>query len=68
MDSWNQISGAKVEVHDPCPGSNEGKVVVSGTPDQTMAAQSASSFHPTGPNYVDNQRLNIYHFNLWSSE
>ena len=35
-----QISGAKVEVHDPCPGRNEGKVVISGKPDQTMAAQS----------------------------
>ncbi|KAF3439183.1 hypothetical protein FNV43_RR17458 [Rhamnella rubrinervis] len=40
LDSIRKISGAKVEVHDPCPGRNEGKVVISGTPDQTMAAQS----------------------------
>lgn len=35
-----QISGAKVEVHDPSPGKSERMVVISGTPDQTRAAQS----------------------------
>ncbi|KAF8389417.1 hypothetical protein HHK36_026112 [Tetracentron sinense] len=35
-----QISGAQVVVHDPRPGATEGLVVVSGTPDQTRAAQS----------------------------
>lgn len=34
-----QISGATVDVQDPCPGS-EGKVIISGTPDQVLAAQS----------------------------
>lgn len=33
------ISGATVEVQDHCPG-NDGKVIISGTPDQTVAAQS----------------------------
>jgi hypothetical protein len=36
----NQISGAKVRVHDPRPGEREGRVVISGTPDKTLAAQS----------------------------
>ncbi|XP_012081696.1 KH domain-containing protein HEN4 isoform X2 [Jatropha curcas] len=35
-----QISGAKVEVCDPSPGKNDRTVVISGTPDQTRAAQS----------------------------
>ncbi|GKV25077.1 hypothetical protein SLEP1_g34572 [Rubroshorea leprosula] len=35
-----QISGANVEVYDPCPGEWEGTVVISGTPEQTQAAQS----------------------------
>ncbi|KAK8717370.1 hypothetical protein V6N13_044641 [Hibiscus sabdariffa] len=35
-----EISGAKVEVHDPCPGETEGMVLISGTPDQTLVAQS----------------------------
>ncbi|KAK8517412.1 hypothetical protein V6N13_127592 [Hibiscus sabdariffa] len=35
-----EISGAKVEVHDPCPGETEGTVLISGTPDQTLVAQS----------------------------
>ncbi|GKU95022.1 hypothetical protein SLEP1_g8440 [Rubroshorea leprosula] len=35
-----QISGAKVEVHNPRPGESEGTVVISGTPEQTQAAQS----------------------------
>ncbi|KAK9713178.1 hypothetical protein RND81_06G009100 [Saponaria officinalis] len=34
-----QISGAIVEVHDPCAGS-DGKVIISGTHDQTLVAQS----------------------------
>ncbi|XP_021714026.1 KH domain-containing protein HEN4-like [Chenopodium quinoa] len=33
------ISGAKVEVQDHCPASDR-KVLISGTPDQTLAAQS----------------------------
>ncbi|XP_017969555.1 PREDICTED: KH domain-containing protein HEN4 isoform X4 [Theobroma cacao] len=35
-----EISGAKVEVHDPSPGDSEGIVFISGTPDQTLIAQS----------------------------
>lgn len=35
-----QISGAKVIVHDPRPGVRDGMVIISGTPDQTQAAQS----------------------------
>uniref|UniRef100_A0A0C9S6Z6 TSA: Wollemia nobilis Ref_Wollemi_Transcript_10183_3113 transcribed RNA sequence n=1 Tax=Wollemia nobilis TaxID=56998 RepID=A0A0C9S6Z6_9CONI len=35
-----QISGAKVIMHDPRPGATEGLVVISGTPEQTHAAQS----------------------------
>ncbi|KAJ7952054.1 KH domain-containing protein [Quillaja saponaria] len=35
-----QISGAKVEVHEPKNGATEGLVIVSGVPDQTHAAQS----------------------------
>ncbi|XP_039009674.1 KH domain-containing protein HEN4 isoform X2 [Hibiscus syriacus] len=35
-----EISGAKVEVNDPRPGETEGTVLISGTPDQTLVAQS----------------------------
>ncbi|XVF17377.1 hypothetical protein REPUB_Repub10bG0116400 [Reevesia pubescens] len=35
-----EISGAKVEVHDPSPGERKGIVFISGTPDQTLVAQS----------------------------
>ncbi|KAI3895839.1 hypothetical protein MKW98_025630 [Papaver atlanticum] len=35
-----QISGAQVEVRDPRPGTDTGMVIISGTPDQTQAAQS----------------------------
>ncbi|XP_057984489.1 KH domain-containing protein HEN4-like isoform X2 [Hevea brasiliensis] len=35
-----QISGARVEVRDPSPSKSERMVVISGTPDQTRAAQS----------------------------
>ncbi|MBA0772201.1 hypothetical protein Gotri_007617 [Gossypium trilobum] len=35
-----EISGAKVEVHEPCGGESEGRVLISGTPDQTLIAQS----------------------------
>ncbi|PSS19222.1 KH domain-containing protein [Actinidia chinensis var. chinensis] len=35
-----QISGAKVEVHESLPGANVRTVVISGTPDETQAAQS----------------------------
>lgn len=38
---WDQISGADVTVFDPSStGTSGGKVVISGTPDQTFAAQS----------------------------
>ncbi|KAJ7943748.1 KH domain-containing protein family [Quillaja saponaria] len=40
LERIRQISGAKVEVHDPSDGETEGRVVISGTPDQTFAAQS----------------------------
>ncbi|KAG7969701.1 hypothetical protein I3843_07G044800 [Carya illinoinensis] len=40
LDRIKQISGAKVEVHDPRPGEREGRVIISGTPDKTFAAQS----------------------------
>ncbi|XP_042498266.1 KH domain-containing protein HEN4 [Macadamia integrifolia] len=40
LNHIRQISGAKVDVHDPRPVATEGVVVVSGTPDQTRAAQS----------------------------
>lgn len=35
-----QISGAKVIMNDPRPGATEGLVIISGTPEQTHAAQS----------------------------
>ncbi|KAI3445797.1 hypothetical protein Pfo_002462 [Paulownia fortunei] len=35
-----QISGAKVIVHEPRPGATQRIVVISGTPDETQAAQS----------------------------
>ncbi|XP_057976486.1 KH domain-containing protein HEN4 [Malania oleifera] len=35
-----QISGAKVIVHEPRPGASDRLVVISGTPDETQAAQS----------------------------
>lgn len=35
-----QISGAKVVVHEPHPGTTDRVVVISGTPDETQAAQS----------------------------
>ncbi|KAI8030861.1 KH domain-containing protein HEN4 [Camellia lanceoleosa] len=35
-----QISGAKVIVHKPHPGATDRKVIISGTPDETQAAQS----------------------------
>ncbi|KAI4314435.1 hypothetical protein L6164_027344 [Bauhinia variegata] len=40
LEQIRQISGAKVEACDPCVGTNGGRVVISGTPDQTFAAQS----------------------------
>lgn len=46
---WEQISGANVSVYDPCVGTSGGKVVISGTPDQTFAAQSLlQAFIQTG--------------------
>ncbi|XP_024531470.1 KH domain-containing protein HEN4 isoform X1 [Selaginella moellendorffii] len=35
-----QISGAKVKLHDPKPGSDKRIIEISGAPDQTQAAQS----------------------------
>ncbi|KAL7157065.1 hypothetical protein ABFS83_02G052900 [Erythranthe nasuta] len=35
-----QISGAKVVIHDPHPGTTQRIVVISGTPDETQVAQS----------------------------
>lgn len=35
-----QISGAKVTVHEPDPITNDRLIVISGTPDETQAAQS----------------------------
>ncbi|XP_027339729.1 KH domain-containing protein HEN4-like isoform X2 [Abrus precatorius] len=35
-----QISGAKVVVHEPRPGTSERTIVISGSPDETQAAQS----------------------------
>ncbi|KAF1861803.1 hypothetical protein Lal_00026252 [Lupinus albus] len=40
LDRIKQISGASVTVYDPSVGTSEGRVVISGTPDQTFAAQS----------------------------
>lgn len=46
---WDQISGATVTVYDPSVGTSGGKVVISGTPDQTLAAQSLlQAFIQTG--------------------
>ncbi|KAL5857463.1 hypothetical protein ACOSQ3_004921 [Xanthoceras sorbifolium] len=45
-----QISGAKVIVHEPRLGSSDRIVVISGTPDETQAAQSLlQAFILTGP-------------------
>ncbi|XP_071691652.1 KH domain-containing protein HEN4-like [Rutidosis leptorrhynchoides] len=35
-----QISGAKVVVHEPCSGTTDHVVIISGTPDETQSAQS----------------------------
>ncbi|KAF5182782.1 Rna-binding kh domain-containing protein rcf3 [Thalictrum thalictroides] len=40
LNRLRQISGAKVRMHEPLPGKNEATVIISGTPDQTQAAQS----------------------------
>ncbi|XP_042495803.1 KH domain-containing protein HEN4-like [Macadamia integrifolia] len=40
LSRLRQISGAKVIVHDPHTGASDGMVIISGTPDQTRAAQS----------------------------
>ncbi|KAG9449209.1 hypothetical protein H6P81_009174 [Aristolochia fimbriata] len=40
LNQMRQISGAKVIIHDPSPGATEGIVIITGTPDQTQAAQS----------------------------
>lgn len=49
LDRIRQISGASVTVYDPSAGSSGGKVVISGTPDQTFAAQSLlQAFIQTG--------------------
>ncbi|CAA0807375.1 RNA-binding KH domain-containing protein [Striga hermonthica] len=40
LDRLRQISGAKVVVHEPRPGTNLSTVVISGTPDETQVAQS----------------------------
>ncbi|XVF67292.1 hypothetical protein PTKIN_Ptkin10aG0109300 [Pterospermum kingtungense] len=45
-----EISGAKVIVHEPQIGSSDRIIVISGTPDQTQAAQSLlQAFILTGP-------------------
>ncbi|KAJ7968311.1 KH domain-containing protein family [Quillaja saponaria] len=45
-----QISGAKVVVHEPLPGLSDMIIVISGTPDETQAAQSLlQAFILTGP-------------------
>lgn len=45
-----QISGARVIVHEPRPGSSDRIIVISGTPDETQAAQSLlHAFILTGP-------------------
>ncbi|TKY69973.1 KH domain-containing protein [Spatholobus suberectus] len=49
LDRIRQISGASVTVYDPSAGTSGGKVVISGTPDQTFAAQSLlQAFIQTG--------------------
>ena len=49
LDRIRQISGAIVTVYDPSVGTSGGKVVISGTPDQTFAAQSLlQAFIQTG--------------------
>ncbi|KAL5714362.1 hypothetical protein ACHQM5_016335 [Ranunculus cassubicifolius] len=40
LDRMRQISGAKVVVNEPFPGERKATVIVSGTPEQTQAAQS----------------------------
>ncbi|XP_042507348.1 KH domain-containing protein HEN4-like isoform X2 [Macadamia integrifolia] len=40
LSRLRQISGAKVIVHDPRPGTSNGMVFISGTPEQTQTAQS----------------------------
>ncbi|XP_004290406.1 PREDICTED: poly(rC)-binding protein 3-like [Fragaria vesca subsp. vesca] len=45
-----QISGAKVIVHEPRPGTTDRIIVISGTPDESQAAQSLlHAFILTGP-------------------
>ncbi|KAK7307271.1 hypothetical protein VNO77_40181 [Canavalia gladiata] len=49
LERIRQISGASVTVYDPSVGTSGGKVVISGTPDQTFAAQSLlQAFIQTG--------------------
>lgn len=53
----NQISGAKVTLHEPRPGTSDRIVIISGTPDETQAAQSLlQAFIHTGPKVPDQTR------------
>ncbi|RVW21856.1 KH domain-containing protein HEN4 [Vitis vinifera] len=52
-----KISGAKVTLHEPRPGTSDRIVIISGTPDETQAAQSLlQAFIHTGPKVPDQTR------------
>ncbi|KAL6347470.1 hypothetical protein AAG906_025992 [Vitis piasezkii] len=52
-----KISGAKVTLHEPRPGTSDGIIIISGTPDETQAAQSLlQAFILTGPKVPDQTR------------
>jgi len=40
LTKFSQISEAKITITDPKPGATETMIIISGTPDQTHAAQS----------------------------
>ncbi|CAN6449545.1 unnamed protein product [Victoria cruziana] len=53
-----QISGARVVVHDPLPGAAAGRVIISGTPEQTQSAQNLlQAFILSGPGAGDLRKM-----------
>ncbi|XP_010254574.1 PREDICTED: KH domain-containing protein HEN4-like [Nelumbo nucifera] len=58
LNRLRQISGAKVMVRDPHSGTSDALVIISGTPDQTQAAQSLlHAFTLSGRPSPDHSRL-----------
>ncbi|KAJ4964556.1 hypothetical protein NE237_016405 [Protea cynaroides] len=62
LSRLRQISGAKVIVHDPRPGTSNWMVIISGTPEQTQTAQSLlQAFILNGQSSPDHHRSYFDH-------